>query len=182
MRKLHLRLAMAVGLLALGACASTRTQQAPGEYFDDATITTKVKSALIANPVAKAHQIEVETFRGVVQLSGFVDTTTERDTAQKVAQGVAGVKSVHNNIELRSDGHSAGVALDDTVVTTRVKSALVANPVTKARQINVATANGVVLLSGFVDSAAEKATATDVARHVEGVRDVRNELETKPAS
>ena len=71
MRKLHLKLAMAVGLLALGACASTRTQQAPGEYLDDATITTKVKSALIANPVAEAHKIEVETFRGVGSAERF---------------------------------------------------------------------------------------------------------------
>jgi len=181
MQKMNL-IVMTLGLLTLAACASTPTHQAPGEYVDDATITTKVKSALIANPVAKAHEIEVETFRGVVQLSGFVDTTTERDTAQKVAQNVGGVKSVHNNIEVRSEGHSVGAALDDTVVTTRVKSALVANPVTKAHEINVATANGVVLLSGFVDSADEKTTAAEVARRVEGVRDVRNELETKPAS
>jgi hyperosmotically inducible periplasmic protein len=181
MQKMYLIL-MTLGVLGLAACASTPTHQAPGEYFDDATITTKVKSALIANPVAEAHEIEVETFRGVVQLSGFVDTTNERDTAQAVAQRVAGVKSVHNNIEVRSDGHSLGTALDDTVVTTRVKSALVANPVTKARQINVATANGVVLLSGFVDSPNEKTTASEVARRIEGVRDVRNELETKPAS
>ncbi len=110
MQKMYLIL-MTLGLLGLAACASTPTHQAPGEYFDDATITTKVKSALIANPVAEAHEIEVETFRGVVQLSGFVDTTNERDTAQKVAQRVAGVKSVHNNIEVRSDGHSCGYCI-----------------------------------------------------------------------
>ena len=170
-----------VALLALAACASTRTQQAPGEYADDTAITTKVKAALIANPVAQAHQIEVETFRGVVQLSGFVDSTNERATAQQVAQGVAGVKSVHNNLEVRSDNHTAGAALDDGVVTTRVKTALVANPVTKARQINVATSNGIVQLSGFVDSATEKSTATQVAMSIPGVRNVQNELETKPA-
>jgi hyperosmotically inducible protein len=170
-----------VGLLALAACAATKTQQAPGEYVDDAAITTKVKSALIANPVAQAHQIEVETFRGVVQLSGFVDSAKERETAQMVAAHVAGVKSVHNNLEVRTEPHTAGAALDDSVVTTRVKGALVANPVTKARQINVATADGIVQLSGFVDSAAEKSTATEVARSVPGVRLVQNDLETKPA-
>ena len=136
---------------------------------------------MIANPVAQAHQIEVETFRGVVQLSGFVDSTNERATAQQVAQGVAGVKSVHNNLEVRSDTHTAGSALDDGVVTTRVKTALVTNPVTKARQINVATSNGIVQLSGFVDSATEKSTATQVAMSIPGVRNVQNELETKPA-
>jgi hyperosmotically inducible protein len=82
---------------------------------------------------------------------------------------------------VRTESHTAGAALDDSVVTTRVKGALVANPVTKARQINVATADGIVQLSGFVDSAAEKSTATEVARSVPGVRLVQNDLETKPA-
>jgi len=170
-----------IALVALAACASTKTQQAPGEYADDATITTKVKSALIANPVAQAHQIDVETFRGVVQLSGFVDSTNERETAQMVAAHVAGVKSVHNKLQVRTEPQTAGAALDDSVVTTRVKSALVANPVTKARQINVATADGIVQLSGFVDSATEKSTATEVARSIPGVRLVQNDLETKVA-
>ncbi len=158
------------GLLAVAGCASTQTQQAPGEYVDDATLTGKVKSALIADPVAEAHQIEVETFRGVVQLSGFVDSQNERVAAVKVAQGVQGVKSVHDNLKISPDNATVGEALDDTVVTARVKTALVANPVTKARQINVATADGVVQLSGFVDSPKEKSTATEVARTVPGVR------------
>lgn len=168
------------GLFAVAGCASTQTQQAPGEYVDDATLTGKVKSALIADPVAEAHQIEVETFRGVVQLSGFVDSQNERVAAVKVAEGVQGVKSVHDNLKIRTDDGSIGAALDDSVVTARVKTALVANPVTKARQINVETADGVVQLSGFVDSASEKSTATEVARTIPGVRLVQNELEMKP--
>ena len=171
----------AAGLFAMAGCASTQTQQAPGEYFDDATITGKVKSALITDPVAHAHQIEVETFRGVVQLSGFVDSQNERVAAVKVAEGVQGVKSVHDNLKIRTDDASVGEALDDSVVTARVKTALVANPVTKARQINVTTADGVVQLSGFVDSPTERSTATEVARAVPGVRLVQNDLETKPA-
>jgi hyperosmotically inducible protein len=168
------------GLLAVAGCASTKTQQAPGEYFDDATVSAKVKSALIADPVAEAHDIKVETFRGVVQLSGFVESQNQRDAAVRVAQGVKGVKSVHDNLELKSD-RTVGEALDDSVVTARVKTALIDNPVTKARQISVATADGVVQLSGFVDSPNEKNTATEVARSVPGVRLVQNELETKPA-
>jgi hyperosmotically inducible protein len=93
---------------------------------------------------------------------------------------VAGVKSVRDNLQVRND-RSAGTATDDSMLTAKVKSALFANPVTKARQINVATAEGVVQLSGFVDSAAEKSTATEVARSVAGVRSVKNELEMKPA-
>ncbi len=61
-------------LLVVAGCASTKTQQAPGEYVDDATVTTKVKAALVADSTTKARHIEVETFRGVVQLSGFVES------------------------------------------------------------------------------------------------------------
>lgn len=180
MKSQYLKSMCVAGLFAVAGCASTQNQQAPGEYADDATLTGKVKAALIADPVAEAHQIEVETFRGVVQLSGFVDSQNERVAAVKVAEGVQGVKSVHDNLKIRPENATVGKALDDSVVTARVKTALVANPVTKARQINVATADGVVQLSGFVDSPNEKSTATEVARTVPGVRLVQNELETKP--
>ena len=177
----RLRAISVAALFAAAGCASTQNQQAPGEYVDDATLTGKVKSALIADPVAEAHQIEVETYRGVVQLSGFVDSQNERAAAVKVAEGVQGVKSVHDNLKIRTNDATVGEALDDSVVTARVKTALVANPVTKARQINVATADGIVQLSGFVDSPNEKSTATEIARTIPGVRLVQNELEMKPA-
>ena len=173
--------AAALGIALLASCAATRTHEAPGEYIDDAAITASVKSALIADPVAKAYQIEVETFRGVVQLSGFVGSKDERNTAESVAAHVKGVSSVHNNLAVRAGKDTVGEVIDDSVLTTRVKAALVVNPVTKARQINVTTERGVVQLSGFVDSATEKRTATEVARTVAGVHDVRNELETKSA-
>ena len=176
-----LKLMCIAGLLAIAGCASTKTQQAPGEYIDDATITAKVKSALIADPVAQAHEVKVETYRGVVQLSGFVGSQSGREAAVKVAQGVKGVKSVHDNLEVKPMDRTVGETVDDSVVTARVKTALVDNPVTKAGQINVDTANGVVQLSGFVDSPNEKNTAAEVARSVPGVRLVQNELETKPA-
>jgi hyperosmotically inducible periplasmic protein len=168
-------------LLVMGGCASTKTQQAPGEYVDDATVTTKVKAALVADATTKARHIEVETFRGVVQLSGFVESDAERSAAVADAKKVDGVKSVRDNLAARSADRTAGTAIDDTTVTTKVKAALVANPVTKARQINVTTVNGIVQLSGFVDSASEKNTATEVVRSVAGVQSIKNELETKPA-
>ena len=180
MRNRNMKTIGVAALLVLAGCASTKTQQAPGEYVDDATVTTKVKAALVADSKAEAHHIDVETFRGVVQLSGFVESDAERKAAVADAKKVTGVKEVRDNLQVRSQ-QSTGEAVDDTVISTKVKSALFANPVTKARQINVATADGVVQLSGFVDSASEKSTATEVARTVAGVRSVKNELETKPA-
>jgi len=180
MRNRNMKTIGIAALLILAGCASTKTQQAPGEYVDDATVTAKVKAALVADSKAEAHHIDVETYRGVVQLSGFVESNSERAAAVADAKKVSGVKEVRDNLQVRSE-HSAGQAVDDTTLSTKVKSALFANPVTKARQINVATADGVVQLSGFVDSASEKSTATEVARSVAGVRSVKNELEMKPA-
>jgi len=79
-------------------CASTPTKESTGEYVDDSTITTKVKAAILNDPALKVFQINVETFKGVVQLSGFVDSAQHVKRAEEVARGVGGVKSVKNNL------------------------------------------------------------------------------------
>jgi len=102
MNKLIKRLGsvIAIGFL-LGACAGGAHKQSTGDYIDDATISTKVKAALVQNPQTKAGQIEVETFKGVVQLSGFVASKAEASEAQRVAQSVAGVQRVENKLSIR---------------------------------------------------------------------------------
>ncbi|HEX9850871.1 BON domain-containing protein [Candidatus Deferrimicrobium sp.] len=79
-------------------CASTPKREGTGEYIDDSAITTKVKAAIVAEPTLKVFQINVETFKGEVQLSGFVDTAQSVTKAGEVARGVKGVKSVKNNL------------------------------------------------------------------------------------
>lgn len=91
---------LSTGLMT-AACVSTRTQQAPGEYVDDSVLTTKVKAALLDDSATKARQINVETYRGVVQLSGFVDSSDERNAATRVARSVSGVEEVRNDLELK---------------------------------------------------------------------------------
>ncbi len=99
-----------VSLLTLGAgvatlssgCAGTATRESTGEYIDDATITTKVKAAFVKDPVVKAIDVKVDTFKGTVQLSGFVDTADEKSRAGQLAAGVTGVNSVKNNITLKA--------------------------------------------------------------------------------
>jgi osmotically-inducible protein OsmY len=88
-----------IGLIAafLG-CASTQKREGTGEYIDDSAITTKVKAAIFNEPSLKVFQINVETFKGEVQLSGFVDTPQSVSKAGEVARGVKGVKSVKNNL------------------------------------------------------------------------------------
>jgi osmotically-inducible protein OsmY len=79
-------------------CASTPKKEGTGEYIDDSAITTKVKAAIFNDPALKVFQINVETFKGEVQLSGFVDSAQSVSKAGEVARGVKGVKSVKNNL------------------------------------------------------------------------------------
>jgi len=82
-------------------CASTSKQEGTGEYIDDTVITTKVKTAMISESSLKASEINVETFKGVVQLSGFVNSQADIDLAVRVAKGIGGVKSVKNDMRVK---------------------------------------------------------------------------------
>lgn len=94
-------LAAATALALLGACAATRTQEGTGEYVDDTVITTKVKAAILGDATLKSTEINVETFKGRVQLSGFVSSRPEMDTAVKVARNIKGVSGVSNDMRMK---------------------------------------------------------------------------------
>lgn len=87
--------------LALVACAATPQRESTGEFIDDSVLTTKVKAALLHDPVVSGLAVNVETFKGVVQLSGFVRSAAEREKAADLARAVAGVKQVKNDLLLR---------------------------------------------------------------------------------
>jgi hyperosmotically inducible protein len=91
----------ALALLATAGCAVTRGQETVGAYVDDATITTQIKSRFVGNKDVDAASIKVETLNGTVMLSGFAKNATERSTAESIARGVNGVKSVRNEIAVR---------------------------------------------------------------------------------
>jgi len=93
--------AFALSFAFVTGCASTSKQESTGEYFDDSVITTKVKAAILKDPELKVLQINVETFKGVVQLSGFVDSKAMMDRAVEVTRGVSGVNSVKNDMRVR---------------------------------------------------------------------------------
>ena len=88
-------------LASIWGCGATRTREGTGEYVDDSVITTKVKSAIFNDSTLKVNEINVETFKGVVQLSGFVRSQADIDQAVKVARGVGGVKSVKNDMRIK---------------------------------------------------------------------------------
>jgi osmotically-inducible protein OsmY len=110
-----LLVAALLGSTAIAGCASTdvsessaasrespeASQQTPGEVVDDGVVTAKVKAKLVDDPVTKAYQINVETFKGTVQLSGFVDSAEASSRAAQLAGQVGGVRDVENSLEVR---------------------------------------------------------------------------------
>ena len=98
------KLATLAGVLLMATtlgCASTSTKEGTGEYVDDTVITTKVKAAILNEPTLKSAEINVETFKGVVQLSGFVSSQAAESKAVEVARNVGGVRSVTNSMRLK---------------------------------------------------------------------------------
>jgi hyperosmotically inducible periplasmic protein len=175
---------LSLGILSLGAvatftgCAGNQYDRSTGEYIDDKSINARVSSALNSSPEYKFDSVNVTTFKGTVQLSGFVDTSAEKSAAGDIAKQVAGVKEVVNHITIKENSdHSNGI--DDKTLTSDVKSALNNNPDYKFDGVNVATYAGVVQLSGFVDTADQKSQAEDIAKQVSGVRDIVNNITVK---
>lgn len=164
-------------LFVLAGCAGTGTQESTGEYIDDSAITAKVKSAFVSDPQVNALGIKITTFKGTVQLSGFADSQQEINRAVELARKVKGVKAVKNDI-LRTP-ETTGEYLDDSVITTKVKSAFVADRQISALNIKVETVKGVVQLSGFADNPQEIDRATQLALQVANVESVKNNIQLK---
>lgn len=94
-------LMLAALCIGLAGCAGSPTKESTGEVFDDSAITTKVKASFVKDPEVSALKIGVETFKGVVQLSGFAKTSREKQKAEQLTREVKGVKSVRNDIIVR---------------------------------------------------------------------------------
>ncbi|HLX80652.1 MAG TPA: BON domain-containing protein [Burkholderiales bacterium] len=92
---------LAVAFASVLGCAATATHESTGEYTSDTWITTKVKAALVEDPMVKATEVNVETFKGVVQLSGFVSSDAAMSQAVSVASGIKGVSSVRNDMRIK---------------------------------------------------------------------------------
>jgi hyperosmotically inducible protein len=146
---------------------------------DDSLITSKVKSALLADPDIKSFDLQVETRKGTVQLSGFVDSQVQIDQALAVTRSVAGVTQVENGVTLKGTPSTVGTKIDDANVTGRVKTALLADPDIKSFDIGVLTHKGEVQLTGFVNNQGQIDQAIQIARATEGASSVKNELTIK---
>ncbi len=166
---------------SLAGCVTHHYRDSNARAVDDATISANVKSALLQDPETRSKNISVNTLDGKVELSGFVDSTAERHEAERVAGNVAGVRSVQNQLQVNGEGsRTVAAATDDQTITSQVRSALASDPSTASPRIHVATADGVVQLSGFVDSNETRDNAGSIARSVPGVRRVDNDLRLNP--
>lgn len=163
----------ASAVVVLSGCSSTRST---GEVIDDAAITSSVKAKFAADPEVKAHEIDVDTVDGVVTLSGNIDDNATRDEAIQLARNTDGVRGVTDNLSIKSET-SLGTKVDDVTITAAVKAKLIDDELTKARNIDVDTVEGVVTLTGKVQSWNERSRAQQIAQETDGVKGVKNNLE-----
>lgn len=150
-----------------------------GNFMDDSTITAKVKAALVDHDSIKSTDISVKTDQKVVTLSGFVESQAQAEEAVKVAKGVEGVTSVSDKLHVRDskDTSVKGYA-GDTAITSEVKAKLLADDIVPSRKVKVETTDGVVQLSGTVESQAQSDCAESIAKAIDGVKSVKNNLKT----
>jgi hyperosmotically inducible protein len=172
---------LAVSLAACGKAAETSSvtpqSSTVGNVIDDTVITTRIKSALMADPKINSYDFKVETRKGEVLLSGFVDSQDQIDLATNTVRAVEGVKSILNNVAIKGSNASVGNKVDDGITTGKVKAALLADPSIKSLNIHVVTRIDEVQLSGFVATKQQMDQAMKVASTTEGVRHVSNEMQ-----
>ena len=150
-----------------------------GTQIDDAVVTTRVKSALLGDQHVNGFDVKVETRKGMVLLSGFVDHQARAEGAIAAARAVEGVKGVENGMTIKAGAVTVGNQVDDGIVPAKVKSALLSDPGVKSVDIAVVTRKGEVQLSGYVDNQAQIDRAIDVTRGIENVQGVTNEMSIK---
>ncbi|BES86388.1 molecular chaperone OsmY [Pectobacterium araliae] len=150
------------------------------DYMSDSAITAKVKSALLEDKSITSSDISVETSKGVVTLSGFVSSQALSTRAVEITTQVEGVESVSDKLQVKDNpSQSVGAYTDDAVVTSTIKAKLLADDIVPSRKVKVETQEGVVLLSGTVDNKAQSDRAESIAKAVDGVKSVKNDLTVK---
>lgn len=170
-------------VVGCGKADNNVAQAAPattvGTDIDDSVVTSSVKAALLADPDVKSFDLKVETRKGEVLLSGFVDNQAQMDRATAATHAVSGVQSIQNNLILKGAPTTVGNTVDDGIITGKVKAALLGDPNIKSFDIAVVTRTDEVLLSGYVDNRVQMDRAVEIARSIPGVRLVSNEMSVK---
>jgi osmotically-inducible protein OsmY len=168
---------LAVTLVAFGGPALA--DKTTGEHVDDGAITADVKARLLDAKGVPSGDVNVEVYKGVVLLSGFVTDNAAKAGAETAAKGAKGVVKVHNAITVHPKT-SIGSKIDDTALVGKVKAALIDAKDVDAGAINCEARDGIVQLGGFVSGKGAKDRALAVAKGVKGVTRVDDALYVKP--
>jgi hyperosmotically inducible periplasmic protein len=168
--------------LGIGVAHAASSEAEPKAHSDgvgatiaDTAITARVKTKLLGEDILKGSDINVVTTNGVVTLDGVATTSNAKDFAAKAAQSVDGVKSVDNDLTVPGDNKTVEKTkkgVSDTWITTKVKSELLADSVSKGLDIKVETKNGVVVLTGILATKDAITHVKNIAAKVDGVKSV----------
>ncbi|MEQ9450750.1 MAG: BON domain-containing protein [Pseudomonadales bacterium] len=166
-------------VLSLTACTATETRRSTGTVVDDATTITRIKAALLKNPVTDGLDIEVRGYKGRIQLNGFADSSEEVAEAGRITSAIRGVNNLANNLQIVPTSRRVGEYIDDKVLFTRLNAALARDRAVSNLQVDVEVNRGTVLLGGFVDNREEKEAAEAAARRVSGVLELKSFIEIR---
>ncbi|WP_315708571.1 molecular chaperone OsmY [Brenneria uluponensis] len=154
--------------------------QTASGYVDDSALTAKVKAALLASKTLDSDDISVKTTQGVVTLSGFVTSQKLAISAVEIATKTEGVKSVSDKLQVKDASSQSLMAYaGDAVTTSTIKAKLLADDIVPSRHVRVETVDGVVQLTGQVGNKAQSDRAEKIAKSVDGVKSVKNDLTVK---
>ncbi|MBU1340283.1 MAG: BON domain-containing protein [Proteobacteria bacterium] len=163
-----------VGGAAFGGYKSATDKRSIGTMVDDTIISTTVKSNMISDEFVKALHIDVDVLNGVVYLIGVVESSSQKRMAADIARGVDGVRRVENQLLVGKT--SAGQILDDTILTSKIRTELIKDPDIRSTNIDIDTNNNVVTLTGIVQSQKEKDRVLYVVQKVAGNREIVDNL------
>jgi hyperosmotically inducible protein len=172
MKRLVINSFLCVALVAITGCSSTMVPEKTQDM--DSAISEKIDESLEASTAVKARQVNIQTHEAVVYLTGIVDSEDARREAGRIAWRTAGVDGVVNDLTVGE--RTVGDWVDDTLISSRLKAQLIADTDVRASDIDVSSSQGVVTLIGRVRTTGMKQDAERIARGINGVTDVHNEL------
>ncbi len=163
-----------VGAGATAAYKVGTDERSTGKIWDDSAITARVKKEMIKAPDVNAARIDVDTVEGTVHLTGVVGTKEEAERAEKIARSVPNVRQVKNNLQVGEK--TFGQALDDKILTSKIKTKLIGEPGIRSLNIDVDVNLGVVTLTGVVKDAEQKKRIVEIAADTPGTVKVTDHL------
>ncbi|MFH2058070.1 MAG: BON domain-containing protein [Pseudomonadota bacterium] len=165
---------LAIGTAGVSGYNVTGDERSIGTIFDDSVISSTVKSRMISDDFVKARYIDVDVLNGVVYLIGVIESASQKRMAADIARGVEGVRKVENQLVVGKT--SAGQILDDSILTSKIKTELLKTADIRSNNVDVDTVNGVVTLTGIVSSYNEKNKILYIVQKISNDRSIKDNL------